>query len=202
MPAFKTNLDIQQNQLLNAVLHKLRDLPPNPVAGQIYYNEGKGLAYLYDGQYWIPWGYGSGGGSGSEVRQYMLNIPNPSTKSSMVFVRLYENQDVVRIDSHFSTESRVEFIIQSRSSVNDPGASLTADPIQALYTGNETTSFVNSSLPKDNWLYFELIQKDGGAIVPKDGEPEVQPLEGDPAATTADAEILGLLTITITCIVR
>ena len=201
MPVFKSNLDIQQNQLLNAVLHKLRDLPPNPVAGQLYYNEGKGLAYLYDGQYWIPWGYGSGGGGGSEVRQYMLTIPNPSTKSSMVFVRLYENQDVVRIDSHFSTESRVEFIIQSRSSVNDPGASLTADPIQALYTGSETTAFVNSSLPKDNWLYFELIQKDGGAIVPKDGEPVVTPVEGDPTATAVDGEILGLLTITITCLV-
>ena len=46
MPSFKSNLDIQQNQLQNAVLHTLRDLPENPVAGQLYYNEGKGLAYL------------------------------------------------------------------------------------------------------------------------------------------------------------
>jgi hypothetical protein len=149
MPAFKTDLDIQQNQLLNAVLHKLRDLPPNPVAGQIYFNVGKQTAYLFNGEWWMPWGEYNAGQT-QETKQYILNIPNPSTKSSMVFVRLYENQDVVRIDSHFSTESRVEFIIQSRSSVNDPGASLTAEPIQALYTGNETTAFVNSSLPKDN----------------------------------------------------
>ena len=201
MPSFKTNLDIQQNQLLNAVLHNLRDLPQNPVEGQLYYNEGKHTAYLWNGEYWIPWGEYSGG-QGQQVKQYFLNIPNPSTKSSMVFVRLYENQDVVRIDSHFSTESIVNFLIESRSSVNERGFSLTDRQIQAVYAGTETTAFANSSLPKDNWLYLNIVQKDGGEIVPKEGDTEVIPGETEPPATTTDAEILGLLTITITCIIR
>ena len=109
MPSFKSNLDIQQNQLLNAVLHTLRDLPQNPVAGQLYYNEGKQTAYLYNGNWWMPWGEYSGGQT-QQVKQYFLNIPNPSIKTSMVFARLYEAQDVVRIDSHYSTESIVNFI--------------------------------------------------------------------------------------------
>ena len=192
MPSFKTNLDIQQNQLLNAVLHNLRDLPQNPVEGQLYYNEGKHTAYLWNGEYWMPWGEYSGG-QGQQVKQYFLNIPNPSIKSSMVLVRLYENQDVVRIDSHFSTESIVNFLIESRSLVNERGFSLTDRQIQAVYAGTETTAFANSSLPKDNWLYLDIVQKDVGEIVPK---------EGDPATTPVDGEILGLLTITITCIVR
>ena len=132
MPSFKTNLDIQQNQLLNAVLHHLPDLPHNPVEGQLYYDDGKHTAYLWNGEYWIPWGEYSGG-QGQQVKQYFLNIPNPSTKSSMVFVRLYENQDVVRIDSHFSTESIVNFLIESRSSVNERGFSLTDRQIRAVY---------------------------------------------------------------------
>ena len=201
MPSFKTNLDIQQNQLLNAVLHNLRDLPQNPVEGQLYYNEGKHTAYLWNGEYWIPWGEYSGG-QGQQVKQYFLNIPNPSTKSSMVFVRLYENQDVVRIDSHFSTESIVNFLIESRSSVNERGFSLTDRQIQAVYAGTETTAFANSSLSKDNWLYLDIVQKDVGEIVPKEGDPLITPREGDPASAPADGEILGLLTITITCIVR
>ena len=201
MPSFKTNLDIQQNQLLNAVLHNLRDLPQNPVEGQLYYNEGKHTAYLWNGEYWIPWGEYSGG-QGQQVKQYFLNIPNPSTKSSMVFVRLYENQDVVRIDSHFSTESIVNFLIECRSSVNERGFSLTDRQIQAVYAGTETTAFANSSLPKDNWLYLDIVQKDVGEIVPKEGDPLITPREGDPASAPADGEILGLLTITITCIIR
>ena len=201
MPSFKTNLDIQQNQLLNAVLHNLRDLPQSPVEGQLYYNEGKHTAYLWNGEYWIPWGEYSGG-QGQQVKQYFLNIPNPSIKSSMVLVRLYENQDVVRIDSHFSTESIVNFLIESRSSVNERGFSLTDRQIEAVYAGTETTAFANSSLPKDNWLYLDIVQKDGGEIVPKEGDTEVIPGETEPPATTIDAEILGLLTITITCVIR
>ena len=201
MPSFKSNLDIQQNQLLNAVLHNLPDLPQNPVEGQLYYNEGKHAAYLWNGEYWIPWGEYSGGQS-QQVKQYLLNIPNPSTKSSMVFVRLYENQDVVRIDSHFSTESIVNFLIECRSSVNERGFSLTDRQIQAVYAGTETTAFANSSLPKDNWLYLDIIQKDGGEIVPKEGDTEIIPGETEPPAAPTDGEILGLLTITITCIIR
>jgi len=201
MPIFKKNLDLQQNQLLNAVLHNLRDLPQNPVEGQLYYNDGKHTAYLWNGEYWIPWEEGSSGQT-QQVRQYFLNIPNPSAKSSMVFARLYEAQDVVRIDSHFSTESIVNFIIESRSRVNEKGFSLTNDPIQAVYAGTETTAFANSTLPKDNWLYFEIVQKDEGTGEPKEGDPIVIPRDGDPASAPADGEILGLLTITITCVVR
>jgi len=201
MPSFKTNLDIQQNQLLNAVLHHLPDLPHNPVEGQLYYDDGKHTAYLWNGEYWIPWGEYSGG-QGQQVKQYFLNIPNPSTKSSMVFVRLYENQDVVRIDSHFSTESIVNFLIESRSSVNERGFSLTDRQIQAVYAGTETTVFANSTLPKDNWLYLDIVQKDIGEIVPKEEDPTVNPGETEPPAAPPDGEILGLLTITITCIIR
>ena len=199
MPSFKSDLDIQQNQLLNAVLHTLRDLPQNPVAGQLYYNEGKQTAYLYNGNWWMPWGEYSGGQT-QQVKQYFLNIPNPSTKTSMVFARLYEAQDVVRIDSHFSTESIVDFNIESRRSVNDRGFSLTERPIRATYAGTETTEFANSSLPKGDWLYIEIVQKDDGVIVPKEAEPDGLSGETEPPAATTDSEILGLLTITITCV--
>jgi len=192
MPSFKSNLDIQQNQLLNAVLHNLPDLPQNPVEGQLYYNSGKFTAYLWNGSYWVPWGESAGGGQVQQVKQYMLNIPNPSSKSAMVFVRLYEDQTVVRIDSHFSNESRVDFNIECRTGVNDQGLLLTQLPIQAAYIGTETTVFSFSALSKDNWLYFSLVAGDGAVTIPKDGVPVEAPVDG---------EILGLLTITITCII-
>ena len=147
----------------------------------------------------MPWGEYSAGPS-QQTNQYILNIANPSIKSSMVFVRLFDNQDVVRIDSHFSTGSMVNFNIESRSSVNEKGFLLTDNPIQAVYEGTETTAFANSSLPKDDWLYLEIVQKDDGTIVPKEEEQAGLPGETEPPAAITDSEILGLLTITITCI--
>ena len=55
-----------------------------------------------------------------------------------------------------------------------------------------------SNLSAGNWLYFELYQKDG-EILPKEEEPAAIAGGGEPAATT-DGGVLGLLTITITCI--
>jgi len=200
MPAFKTNLDIQQNQLLNAVLHKLRDLPSNPVAGQIYYNEGKGLAYLYDGQYWIPWGSSSGGG-GSEVRQFITTILNPSSRSGAIMIRLYEDVIGVRVDAHFSTVNTVYFNIDIRGNVNLAGTNITDRPMTATNDSNEYTTIDHPWLKKDDWLYLSIASgKDESGL----------PIEGDPTGTTggtvteppAEAgEIPGVLTVILTCTV-
>ena len=159
MPIFKKNLDLQTNQLLNAVLHKLPVMPNNPVEGQIYYDTGKRTAYLWNGNNWAVWG--DTGSSGNDVKQYMLNIPNPTNRSGLVFVRLFQNQEVVRIDSHINSEARVSFNIESRHFVNERGEPVTRDPILATYEGAETTNFTNSSLPSGNWLYLEILELEG-----------------------------------------
>jgi len=173
MPIFKKNLDLQQNQLLNAVLHKLPVMPNNPVEGQVYYDLGKETAYLWNGSNWAVWGETSS--SGPDIKQYMLNIPNPTNRSGLVFVRLFQNQEVVRIDSHINSEARVSFNIESRQLVNERGESLTHEPIDATYEGTETNHFSNSSIPAGNWFYLDVVEV-GGTV--------------------------GLLTITITCITR
>lgn len=50
---FKNNLDISQNQLLNAVLQKDSGGPSGPVAGQVYFNTQTGRAYYYNGSAWV-----------------------------------------------------------------------------------------------------------------------------------------------------
>jgi hypothetical protein len=72
----------------------------------------------------------------------------------MVFVRLHEEQELVRIDSHLSVESGVGFNIEVRILMNDIGIRVTDDPIPAAYTGAEITNFSNSTLPGDNWLFL------------------------------------------------
>jgi len=199
MPSFKSDLDIQQNQLLNAVLHKLRDLPQNPVAGQLYYNEGKGLAYLYDGQYWIPWGSSSGGGGGgSEVKQFITTILNPSTRSGAIITRLYEDLLVVRVDAHFSTVNTVYFNIDIRGDVIHSGTNITDRPMMATYESNEYTTIDHPFLKKDDWLYLSIASGSGDTVTPKEGDAgETGGTGTEPPA--GDGDVQGVLTVILTC---
>ena len=47
-----TNLDLNKNELQNAVLHKATSAPSNPVEGQFYYNTTDNNIYKYDGTSW------------------------------------------------------------------------------------------------------------------------------------------------------
>ena len=208
MPSFKTNLDIQQNQLLNAVLHHLPDLPHNPVEGQLYYNEGKHLAYLWDGSYWIPWGTSSGGSG--DIKQFTLNILNPSTRSGAVIVRLYQDLLALRVDAYFSTVNTVYFNIDIRGNVNLPGTNLTVRPMAATNDSNEYTAIDHPYLKKDDWLYLSVVSGSGDTIPAGEGDPTGTPEGGGTSGSTpeggttppaGDGEVLGFLTVILTCTV-
>lgn len=49
---FLTNLDLNKNQLQNAVIQPLATAPSNAVTGQVYYNTTNKLLYQYDGTAW------------------------------------------------------------------------------------------------------------------------------------------------------
>lgn len=53
---YVTNLDLNKNELRNAVIQPLSSAPANPKAGQIYYNSTDGFIYRYNGNAWGPIG--------------------------------------------------------------------------------------------------------------------------------------------------
>jgi len=197
MPSFKSNLEIQQNQLLNAVLHRLSTRPDYPVEGQIYYDDGKHLAYLWDGNYWIPWGSSSGGG-GSEVKQFITTILNPSSRSGAIIIRLYEDLLAVRVDAHFSTVNNVYFNIDIRQNVNLAGTNITDHPMLATNDSNEYTTIDHAWLKKDDWLYLNIASGSGETGTPIEGEPTGTTGGTGTEPPVGDGEGLGVLTVILT----
>lgn len=49
---FLTDIDLSQNELLNAVIQRLSSAPQNPALGQLYYNTGDKMMYQWDGTAW------------------------------------------------------------------------------------------------------------------------------------------------------
>lgn len=61
---FLTDIDLSQNELLNAVMQNLTTAPQNPKVGQLYYNTTDKIMYQWDGTAWKPVGniYTNGNG--------------------------------------------------------------------------------------------------------------------------------------------
>ena len=49
---FLTNLNLNQNELQNAIMQPLSTPPASPKMGQVYFNSGDKLLYVYDGTQW------------------------------------------------------------------------------------------------------------------------------------------------------
>ena len=72
---FVTNVDLNKNELRNAVIQPLSTAPSNPKAGQIYYNSTDSFIYRYNGSSWGAVGvvYSQGSTTGAVITGLSAN---------------------------------------------------------------------------------------------------------------------------------
>ena len=150
---FLTDINLSQNELLNAVIQNLSEVPGNPKVGQIYYSTTDKIMYQWDGTKWKPVGkvYIQGNGivisDSNEVSADFANNSEATTGTSTTKVM---------------SPALVKAVIQtldvngfSLAKVNDDGDTIIIDGIKetdgkiALDTGRSCVIKIDASHPYD-----------------------------------------------------
>ena len=103
------------------------------------------------------------------------------------------------MDAHFSTVNTVYFNIDLRANVNLPGTLLTDRPMMATNESNEYTIIDHPTLKTNWWLYLSIASGSGDTGTPLEGEPTGTTGGTGTEPPAGDGEVLGLLTVIITC---
>ena len=99
-----TNYDFNQNQIMNASMHKLAIAPANPVQGQSYYNTTSKRAFYWNGTEWTGMDAIGATMTGSDIVAAINNSPSiidlDNLHSSVAAVINDSHDEAHTIDSH------------------------------------------------------------------------------------------------------
>lgn len=125
----RVDLDLNKNELQNAVIQNLGSAPSNPVAGQVYFNTTDHKLYTYDGTQWIS-GEVYSEGSGIDITNNVISIDNTVTGATKCKVT-YNNQGLITAGADLSSSDIPDlsstYVATSLLGANSGVATLGAD---------------------------------------------------------------------------
>lgn len=125
----RVDLDLNQNELQNAVIQNLASAPFNPKAGQVYFNTTDGMQYIYDGTNWIT-GKTYSEGNGIDITNGVISIDNTVTGATKCKIT-YDNNGLVTAGADLSTtdipDLSATYVNVSQLGANSGVATLGAD---------------------------------------------------------------------------
>lgn len=126
---YVTHIDLQKNELQNAVIQNLSTAPSNPKAGQVYYNTVDKLLYTYDGTKWVA-GKVYTEGNGIDITNDVISIDNAVTAATKCKIT-YNAQGLVIGGTDLSSSDipdiSATYVTQAEKGVANGVASLGSD---------------------------------------------------------------------------
>ena len=143
-----TDLNLNQNELENAVIQNLASAPSNPVAGQEYFNTTDHKKYIYNGSAWVDetsQGQTYTEGNGIDITNNVISIDNSVTGATKCKIT-YNGQGLVTAGADLSasdipslTLSKISDVTATASELNIlDGATLTTTELN--YVDGVTSS--------------------------------------------------------------
>lgn len=196
---FYINLDLNRNELQNAVLHPRGDAPSNGVEGQIYYNTNNDKIYYYNGSDWVAvataseLGVTSFGVSGSPQtgditvgNGLQMNSKEVSVKAkSSDYVKVGGNGvqlDSTKIDSTYTTADATNLATVASVTAAIGNLDTSADVQAVEYTaasGNDGAK-----------LTFKGVSETNGVIAQGNGDAELQFAKVATSGSAADVSVI------------
>ena len=78
---YYADIDLNQNEIQNAVIQNLASAPATPTTGQVYFNTVDKLLYTYDGTNWVA-GKTDSEGAGIDITSGVISIDNSVTSAT------------------------------------------------------------------------------------------------------------------------
>ena len=144
MAKFLTNLDLQKNELQNAVVQNLASNPSSPVQGQIYYNSTDDVVKVYDGAAWQTLATGGGtvtsvSGSGA-ISSTGGNTPTISIADGTTSVK-----GAVQLEDSYSSTSTTKAATPAAVKAAYDLANGKANPSDTTYVGTTSVALNRAS---------------------------------------------------------
>lgn len=188
---FLTHIDLNKNELQNAVVQPLGSAPSSPVQGQIYYDTGDDLLYVYDGSDWVAIGSGSGVVA-SIVAGANIDVDNTDPANPIVSVETLTVADISDITASAAELNFTDGVtsgIQGQLDAKAPLASpaLTGNPTAPTQSAGDNSTKIATTAYADAAVALAVT-----GLLDFKGATDASANPNYPAASKGDAYVVSV----------
>ncbi len=138
------NININQNELRNAVVQNLGTAPGTPLAGQIYYDTGTNKIKLYNGSSWLTVPDGTG------ANNYLTGLSFNTSNGILTATMQGLSALTVDLDGRYALSSAIPAVGNGTLTVQGTGVLGGTGTFTANQSGNTTISVTHDNVARSN----------------------------------------------------